>query len=176
VRARVLVSRGADVEGGLGSDARVGSAGLALRVGIGAGRLALALGAAAQAPVDTTIGGIHLHQWRLPADVSLRAQGTMRIGQRRALEPYGELGVALALLRESGLDLSSSQTHTTGELGLRAAAGIQLVGESRFAPFIALHAEVVPSPPAISALPRGVVGHTPLLWLGAAAGAAWRFF
>ena len=136
----------------------------------------LSAGAAALAPVDTTVGGIRVRQWRLPADAGVRARGAIRIGERHTLEPYGELGVALALMREGALDLANPQTRTSVELGLRAAAGVQWVGESRIAPFVALHAEVVPSPPTVSALPRGVVGHTPGLWLGATAGAAWRFF
>ncbi len=117
-----------------------------------------------------------MRQWRVPADVSVRAQGAFRLSERRALEPYGELGVAVALLRESALDLASNDTRTSLELGVRAGAGVQLVGVSRIAPFLALHAELVPSPPAISALPRGVVGHTPLVWVGVTAGASWRLF
>lgn len=175
-RARLRLALGAGVEGGIGSDARVGQAGLGLRITSGAGRWALALGATALAPVDTSIGGIALRQWRIPADVSVRAQSMIRFGEHRALEPYGELGVAVALLRESALDLATRDTRTSAELGVRAAAGVHLAGGSRIAPFFELHAEVVPSPPAISALPRGVVGHTPLVWIGAAAGAAWRLF
>jgi len=175
-RARLRLALGAAAEGGIGADARVGQAGLGLRIVSGAGRWALALGATALAPVDTTIGGIALHQWRIPADVSLRAQGATRLGEHRALEPYAELGVAVALLRESALDLATRDTRTSAELGVRAAAGLHLTGGSRIAPFLELHGELVPSPPAISALPRGVVGHTPLVWVGATAGAAWRLF
>ena len=176
LRARARLALGAGFEGGLGSDARVGQAGVALRLGAGAGRIALSVGAAALAPVDTSVGGVRLHQWRLPADVSVRAQGTMRLGKSRFLEPYGELGLGLALMRESGLELATRQTRDAIELGVRAAAGVQLAGASRLAPFVALHAELVPNPPAISALPRGVVGHTPALWIGATAGASWRLF
>jgi len=175
-RARLRLALGAGVEGGVGSGARIGQAGLGLRVAAGGGRWALAVGATALAPVDTSIGGIALRQWRVPADVSLRAQGAIPLSEHRVLEPYAELGAAVALLRESGRDLASSDTRTSAELGVRVAAGLHLAGDSRIAPFLALHGELVPSPPAISALPRGVVGHTPLVWVGATAGAAWRLF
>jgi hypothetical protein len=175
-RARLRLALGAGVEGGVGSGARIGQAGLGLRVAAGGGRWALAVGATALAPVDTSIGGISLRQWRVPADVSLRAQGAIPLNEHRVLEPYAELGAAVALLRESGLGLASGDTRTSAELGVRVAAGVHLAGDSRIAPFLALHGELVPSPPAISALPRGVVGHTPLVWVGATAGAAWRLF
>jgi hypothetical protein len=175
-RARVRLALGAGVEGGVGSGARIGQAGLGLRVAAGGGRWALAVGATALAPVDTSIGGISLRQWRVPADVSLRAQGAIPLNEHRVLEPYAELGAAVALLRESGLGLANGDTRTSAELGVRVAAGVHLAGDSRIAPFLALHGELVPSPPAISALPRGVVGHTPLVWVGATAGAAWRLF
>jgi hypothetical protein len=172
----VRLALGASIEGGVGADARIGQAGLGLRVAVGGGRWALAVGATALAPVDTSIGAIAVRQWRVPADVSLRAQGAIPLGEHRVLEPYGELGAAVALLRETGLDLANSDTRTSAELGVRVAAGVHLAGDSRIAPFLELHGELVPSPPAISALPRGVVGHTPLVWVGAAAGAAWRLF
>ena len=175
-RARVRLALGAGVEGGIGSDTRIGQAGLGLRVVAGGGRWALSVGATALAPVDVSIGDVALRQWRVPADVSLRAQGAIQLSEHRVLEPYGELGAAVALLRESALDLATRGTPTSAELGVRVAAGVHLAGDSRIAPFLALHGELVPSPPAISALPRGVVGHTPLVWIGATAGAALRLF
>jgi hypothetical protein len=175
-RTRVRLALGAAVEGGAGSDTHIGEAGLGLHVVVGGGSWALAVGATAMAPVDTSIGGVAIRQWRVPADVSLRAQWARETGERRMLEPYIELGAAVALLRESGLDLANKATPTSAELGVRVAAGVYLTGVSRISPFFALHGEVVPSPPAISALPRGVVGHTPLVWFGGTAGAAWRLF
>jgi hypothetical protein len=175
-RSRVRLGLGAGVEAGVGSGARIGQAGLGLRIAIGEGRWALAAGATALAPVDTSIGGVAIRQWRVPADVSLRVQWAHETSERRMLEPYAELGVAVALLRETGLELASKDTDTSAELGVRVAAGVHLTGISRISPFLALHGEVVPIPPAISALPRGVVGHTPLIWFGATAGAAWRLF
>jgi hypothetical protein len=175
-RARQLIAIGAAVEAGVGPDARVAQMGLELRVAFGAGRVALALGAAALAPVDTSVGGVRLRHWRLPADVSVRAQGTVRVGARRLLVPFAEVGAGVALVRERALDLATREAQAGLELGVRGAVGFYLGGTSRLVPFLALHGEFVPSPPAVFALPRGVVGHTPALWFGAAAGVAWGTF
>jgi hypothetical protein len=172
-RARVRVALGAAVEAGVGSDARFGQLGAALRVEVGRGRLVLALGAAGLAPIDATVGGVRVRHARYPGDVSVRARGSLAIGAQRVLQPYAELGAGVALVQESALDLAARQQGTVVELGARGAAGVTVAGGSRLALFLALHAEWVPSPPAISALPRGVVGHTPTLWLGAATGVAW---
>jgi len=76
-------------------------------------------------------------------------------------------------VQESALDLATRQTRTAIELGAHGGAGVYLAGPSRLTPFLSVHGEWVPAPPAISALPRGVVGHTPSVWLGADAGVAW---
>ncbi|HET6151089.1 MAG TPA: hypothetical protein VFH68_26370 [Polyangia bacterium] len=172
-RARVRVALGAAVEAGVGADASFAQLGAALRLEVGRGRLVLALGAAALAPIDAAVGGVRVRHARYPGDVSVQARGTVVIGARRVLQPYAELGAALALVQESALELATPQQSTAVELGARGAAGVTLAGSSRLALFLALHAEWVPGPPAISALPRGVVGHTPTLWLGAVTGAVW---
>jgi hypothetical protein len=171
--ARVRVGLGAAVEGGLGSGAGIGQLGVALRLGFGAGTLALSIGAAALAPVDASIGGVRLRHRRIPADASVRAQGAVAIGAGYALQPYAELGVGVAQVQESALDLASPLTRTTIELGVHGGAGVYLAGSSRLTPFLALQGELVPVPPSVSALPRGEVGHTPSVWLGANAGVAW---
>ena len=172
-RARVRLGLGAAAEAGVASDARFGQLGAALRLEVGRGRLVLALGAAVLAPIDATLSGVRVRHARYPTDVSVRARGAIALGARRYLLPYAELGVAVALLRESALDLAARQEQSALELGARAAVGVSVAGSSRLAMFLALHAEWVPSPPAIFALPRGVVGHTPTLWLGAVTGVAW---
>ena len=78
------------------------------------------------------------------------------------------------MLSERALDLAAANSRTTIELGVRGALGFR-VGASRFAPFAALRAELVPIPPEIYALPQGVAGHTPYLWIGASAGASLGF-
>ena len=59
-------------------------------------------GVMALLPVDNTVGGVRLRQWRLPIDAGVRAR---MVGPR--VERYGELGLAAALLSERALDLAS---------------------------------------------------------------------
>src|SRR6185503_9234728 len=144
---------------------RVAQAGAALRLALGRGRIGFAAGAIALLPVDTTVGGVSLRQWRLPFDAGIRASfGSGRIA------PYGELGLGAAVVSETARDLVSARSASALEIGARAAVGVR-AGTSRFAPFAALHAQLFPSPAEIYALPRGVAGHTPYLWIGASAGA-----
>jgi hypothetical protein len=163
-RARLDVA--AALDAGVGSADRVAQAGAALRLSIGRGRLAFVAGALALWPVDTTVGGVRLHQWRLPFDAGVRVN--LAGGD---LAPYAEVGLCAAVLSETALDLATANSRTTVEIGARAAFGVR-VGASRFAPFASLHAELIPSPPEIYALPRGVAGHAPYLWIGVSAGAS----
>jgi hypothetical protein len=101
-------------------------------------------------------------------DVALRAR---RSGSTFA--PYGEVGVVVALISERALELATPQAAKAIELGLRAALGVHGTWSSRINPFAALHVELIPGPPSIVALPRGTVGHTPTVWLGATAGLSW---
>ena len=167
-RARIDVA--AALDAGVGSADRVTQAGAALRLTIGRGRLAFVAGAIALWPVDTSVGGVRLHQWRLPFDAGVR----VNLAAGRSLAPYAEIGLCAAVLSETALDLSTANSRTAVEIGARAAFGVR-VGASRLAPFAALHAELIPSPPEIYALPQGVAGHAPYLWIGASAGASLGF-
>jgi len=155
---------------GIGSGEVSALGGLAVRGAFGRGRLALVVGTAVLAPSDFTLEGVRLRQWRLPVDVGLRGQLD---GPR--LRPYGEIGVGLALLSERALSLADSNGGTSLEIGARMAAGLRLATRGRLAPFIALDGELVPSPAQLFALPRGVLGHTPSVWVGAAIGASLGF-
>jgi hypothetical protein len=165
--ARLAV--GATALAGLGPDDRTAQFGLELRWAAGGRRLGPEAGVTALLPVDDTIGGVRLRQWRLPVDAGLRARIT---GPR--VERYGELGISAALLSERALDLVSPKSQTGLELGLRVAVGLHAT-RGRFGPFAALAAVLVPDPPSVFALPAGTVGHTPLLWVGATAGASLGF-
>jgi hypothetical protein len=160
----------AAVDAGVGSADTVAQAGLELRLAAGRGRLSFVSGVVGLAPVDTSVGGVTFHQWRVPADTGVR----VALGGR-TLERYAEVGLAAAWLREEGRDLATARAQTTVELGARAALGLALATDGRAAPFAALHAEVVPSPPSIFALPRGDVGSTPFFWVGLSAGVAVGF-
>jgi hypothetical protein len=163
--ARARLDLAAAIDAGVGSADRVAQAGAAARVTIGGGRLAFVTGALALWPVDTSVGGVRLRQWRLPFDAGVRASFTAR----RDLAPYGELGLCAAVLSETALDLATAGSRMAVELGARAALGVR-TGAGRFAPFAALHVELIPVPAEIYALPRGVAGHTPYVWIGLSAG------
>jgi hypothetical protein len=139
-----------------------------LRLAVGRGRLTPVVGAGGFLPATTSIGGIRLRQWRLPVDLALRAT---LAGDR--LDAYGEVGLAFALLDERALDLLTARSAMGVELGGRVAFGARLASPRRLAPFFAVAAELMPDPPVVVALPRGVAGHTPHLWLGACAGISW---
>jgi hypothetical protein len=167
--ARARLDLGATVVGGVGPEDHVGQVGAELRWSVGRHRLGPEVGVTALLPVDNTVGGVRLRQWRLPVDAGLRA----RIAGPR-FEQYGELGVSAALLSERALDLATSRAQTGLELGVRLAVGLH-ASRGRFTPFAALSGELVPLPPAIFALPAGTVGHTPIFWIGATAGASLSF-
>ncbi len=154
---------------GIGPDDRTGQLGAEVRWAGGGRRLGPEAGVLVLLPVDDTIGGVRLRQWRLPLDAGVRARS---IGPR--VERYGELGISVALLSERALDLASPQSQTALEIGLRIAVGLHAT-RGRFGPFAALAAVLVPDPPAVFALPAGTLGHTPLLWIGATAGASLGF-
>jgi hypothetical protein len=161
---RVRLDVGATVVGGVGPEDRVVHVGAELRWSAGRQWVGPDVGVTALLPVDNTVGGVRLRQWRLPVDAGVRA----RIAGPR-FERYGELGVSAALISERALDLASSKSQTGLELGVRLAAGLH-ASHGRFAPFAALSGELVPVPPAIFALPAGTAGHTPIFWIGATAG------
>ena len=164
--ARARLDVAAALDAGVGTTDRVAHPGAAVRLALGRGRIAFAAGASALLPVDTSVGGVNLRQWRLPFDAGIRASfGAGRVAS------YGELGLGAAVVSETARDLVSADSRTGLEIGARAAFGVR-VGASRFAPFAALHAALIPSPAEIYALPRGAAGHTPYLWIGASAGAS----
>jgi hypothetical protein len=166
--SRLELGPGVDV--GVASGHRTIHLGAGLRLALGRGAVALVLGAFAPFPIETEIGGLRLSQWRLPVDLGLR----LRLAGY-GVEPHGELGMSAALMSERALELSASAREMTVELGPYVAVGAHFFPAARVAPFVALRAEWVPSPSGIQSLPRGVVGHTPRLWMGASVGAALGF-
>jgi hypothetical protein len=161
---RARLDLGATVVGGVGPDDRLAQVGAELRWSAGHRWIGPQIGVAALLPVDHTVGGVRLRQWRLPIDAGVRARSA---GPR--FERYGEVGLSAALLSERALDLATSRSQTGVEIGLRLAVGVH-ASRGRWTPFAALSGELVPVPPAIFALPGGTVGHTPTFWLGATAG------
>lgn len=139
-----------------------------LRSCLGSRLLGPVVGVGGFAPADTTVGGVHLRQWRVPVDLGVRA--TVATGR---VAWYGELGVVAALLGERARDLATAKAGTAVEIGGRLALGARWPATSAVAALFALSADVIPDPPSVSALPRGNVGHTSPLWLGASLGLSW---
>lgn len=166
--AHLDVGGGGDA--GIGPDGHVVQATAVLRLTLGRGVWSFLFGVAGSIPADTSVGGLRVRQWRLPADIGVRAR---LVGGEVTL--YGEAGVAVAWLSARALDLNANETHAGFEVGAFAGVGLRFLPSARLGPFVALRSEFVPSPPGILALPRGIVGHTPALWLGATAGAAIDF-
>ena len=162
---RARLELGGRFDAGLGPSPADLTGGLSFRASVGRGPLVVAGGVAISFPRDVTIGDVRLRQWRLPFDLGLRARRNGRL-----LAPFVEGGMVVALISEQGKELASVSTARAFELGLRAAVGLHGNWSPSFAPFASLHAEWIPSPASIVALPRGVVGHTPRAWLGATAG------
>jgi hypothetical protein len=166
---RARLDLGATVVGGLGPDDHVGQIGAELRWSAGRRRLGPEAGVTALLPVDNTVGGVRLRQWRLPIDAGVRARS---LGPR--FERYGEIGVSAALLSERALDLTNPRSQTGIEVGLHVGVGVH-AARARLSPFAALSGELVPVPPTVFALPAGALGHTPLFWIGATAGLSLGF-
>ena len=164
------VELGAAFDAGVSSDPSAVHPGARLALALGRGAFAVTIGVDALASATTSVGGLRLRERRLPASLGARARARWR-----GVAPYGELGLGATLVSERALDLATPTTDTALELGVYAAVGLRFSTVARLAPYVAAHAQFVPSPAAISALPRGVVGHTPNLWLGATAGASVGF-
>ena len=167
-RPLVRLEIGPTLIAGLGAEHLTAHWGGALRLTLGRGRVVPVLGVAALWPADTRVGGVRLRQWRLPVDLGVRATlwGPW-------IDFYGEIGVAFALLSERGLDLASPRSPTGLEAGGRVVLGARLARRAGLTPFVSLQAEFLSDPPSVSALPEGLAGRTPYVWMGACAGASW---
>jgi hypothetical protein len=167
VRPLVRIEGGAAAQTGLGQTTGA-SVGAAFRLGVGRGLVVPVLGVGVFLPSETDIAGVRVRQWRVPADLSMRL--TM---PWRALDWYGEAGLAFAVLREQALDVMTARAATGIELGFRAALGARLARPRGFAPFVLLQLDYLPDPPTIAILPAGEVGKTPHAWLVACVGLSW---
>jgi hypothetical protein len=167
----VRVGLAATAEGGLGAHAELLQAGGWLRLAVGRGRWSLAAGAGLLAPASTRVGDVPVDAWRLPVDLGVR----LALGGRR-FERFAELGGSAAVSWLRGAELVSPRTATTLELGVHGTIGVVLATAGRVAPFAALRAELVPSPPTVFALPAGELGTLPLFRVGVAVGAELEFF
>lgn len=157
---------------GLGAGSRPAEPGVALRLVLGRGVWALVLGIAASLPVDVMVEEVRLRRWRLPLDVGMRWHPPAQVS---SFAPYVGAGAAISMITARALELTVSSTDRSTQLGMWVSGGVRYVGWRGLTPFAGFQVEFVPFPPGIHVLPRGVVGHTPALWIGAAAGTAIDF-
>ena len=166
--ARARADLGATAATDLGSGSATVAPAATLRFGFGRRRLIPVAGLSGQLPVDATLDGVKTRRWSAAVDVDVRA--SLRTRGRAAA--YVELGVAGARLSARALDLAAARSQTSYAFGPRVAAGVVL-GRGRLSPFVLLAATWFPAPPSISALPNGVLGHTPAFSIGLTAGVSW---
>ncbi|MES1209371.1 MAG: hypothetical protein ABUS79_25825 [Pseudomonadota bacterium] len=148
---------------GVGSGSTTFAPAAVVGVAVGRGLWAGLVAIAADLPADTSAGSVRVRQWRAPVTVGVRA----RLARER-VEPYAELGLAAGPIVARARDVVSPATAVSLELGLTAALGVRIGG--RTGGFLVARGELVPDRPEVFALPAGSAGHTPRLWIGAAAG------
>jgi len=102
---------------------------------------------------------------RLPISVGARLRSDFDAWSLAA-----DLGLLLVAQRVRATNLLVEHSAGSVEVGVRV--GVQLARKvgPRFSPFVGAFVWLTPVPSDISALPQGVIGNLPYLWLGGAAG------
>jgi hypothetical protein len=144
----------------LGAEGRV----VAVRPGWG-----LTLGARWSTADQLELATSQIRQRRYPIDLGLRLQY-----ESEWLKGSVDLGALVALLQLRQLNAAPSSTRTLVEAGARVG-GTLWVSRSTIAPYIRGFAEIVPFPRRLVVEPRGDIGSTSPLWLGATIGLACFF-
>jgi hypothetical protein len=140
------------------------------------GEVRAALGRGAYAG---TLGIAYAPESKLTArelDVDLARVGASAGARAALLEKPLALALDVALVgvleRFEGKGLYAPARDSAFELGFRAGLVAALRRARGVQPFAGIHVACFPSPREITAAPRGVVAHTPLLWTGATLGVA----
>lgn len=136
-----------------------------LRVALGRGAVSGTLSIAYLARAKFELDGVRGDVTRLPASVGLRLQHEFD-----SWAIAGDFALLAISERVRATSLVESRAHHLLELGLRTGLQVAPAGSARWRPFFGLFAWVSPAPSELLALPVGVVGNLPYLWLGGAAG------
>lgn len=136
-----------------------------LRVALGRGALSGTLSVAYTERPRFDLEGVQCELTRLPFSVGARLRSDFD-----AWSLATDLGLSLAAQTVRASNLLTQHTDSSLDVGVRA--GIQLARKAgpHVAPFVSAFVWLSPAPSEISALPQGVIGNLPYLWLGGAAG------
>ena len=136
-----------------------------LRVAVGRGTLSGTLSVAYAQRARFDLNGVQGDVARLPSSVGVRLRSDFDSWSLAA-----DLGLSLVAQRVRATNLLTEHAASSLDVGVRV--GVQVarqVGPS-FAPFFGAFVWLSPAPSEISALPQGVIGNLPYVWLGGAAG------
>ena len=136
-----------------------------LRVAVGRGALSGTLSVAANTRSQFELDGVQGELSRLPITAGVRLRNEFDSWSLST-----DLGLLVVPERVRATNLLTTHTLHSVDLGLRF--GVQLARRfgPRFAPFVGTFAWFSPAPSELSALPQGVIGNVPYVWLGGAAG------
>jgi hypothetical protein len=136
-----------------------------LRIALGRGALSGTLSAAYLPPARFELNEVEGELSRIPLSVGARLRSDFESWSLSA-----DFGLVLVAERVHANNLLTTTRQSAANFGLRA--GVQLARQfgPHFAPFVGTFVWFSPAPSEISALPQGVIGNLPYLWLGGAAG------
>jgi hypothetical protein len=144
-------------------------AGAELRLVVTTPTWGFSLGAGLPTQATFDAASVRVREGRYPFDIGIR-----RFWTAAWLGGGIDLGALAALCRMEQVDQSSAtQTHI--ELGIRSAATLA-ASFTRFGLYIRAFSEFIPVTRQIAIEPRGIIGRTSPLWIGATVGLAARFY
>jgi len=167
-RVRIELSARGEVGTPISDTVRIASAGGALGVALGAGRLRFTLATGYMPPSElrftaATPGRAALER----LDVSL---GLRWVLAHAPLDVSLDVAALATRAEVSGLSTERPTQDTAFSLGGRSALVFCWSEQRTLSPFLGAHLSVFPTAPALSQLPQGTVGHLPYLWLGLSGG------
>jgi len=136
-----------------------------LRLGLGRGELSGTLSVAYTPRAQFDLDGVQGDVTRLPFSVGARLRTDFDSWSLAA-----DLGLLLVAQRVRATNLLLEHSRGSAEVGVRVGVQIARKVGSHFAPFVGAFVWFTPTPSDLSALPQGVIGNLPYVWLGGAAG------
>ena len=136
-----------------------------LRVRVGAGAIAGVAAVGYMPSEEFGVGAFRASLTRVPAMAGIRLRS-----QELALDVTGDIGVTAIVERYEGLDLHTPADATMFMPGLEVGASISPRPYAGLSALTSVRATWLPAARDIVALPSGVLGKTPTLWIGVAVG------